>query len=156
MKHLNHTSKLAIFAAASALLTAFVACSSDNKNSTPTIPGTGGSTNTGGSSATGGGTSGGSSGTGGTSGNTGGSTSDASTGGSSTGGTAGDAGTGGTGTGGSTANCNSTNSSGYACWNCTPTNDNQFLNHCSSATCVGYDNSQLTRLQDGGTLPPLP
>jgi len=37
-----------------------------------------------------------------------------------------------------------------------PTNEIQFLDHCTDSTCIPYDNSKLTKLGAGGTLPPLP
>jgi hypothetical protein len=42
------------------------------------------------------------------------------------------------------------------CFKCAPATDEQFLNHCTTAGCVPYDNSTLTQLGTGGTLPPLP
>lgn len=37
-----------------------------------------------------------------------------------------------------------------------PKNDEQFLNHCSAATCSPFDNKKLTKLKSDGTLPALP
>lgn len=42
------------------------------------------------------------------------------------------------------------------CYPGDPTTDIQFLDKCTSATCIPYDNSKLTKLGAGGTLPPLP
>jgi hypothetical protein len=41
------------------------------------------------------------------------------------------------------------------CFSCAPTKDDEFLNHCTDATCNPYDNSKLTKLTNG-TLPPIP
>ena len=37
-----------------------------------------------------------------------------------------------------------------------PKSDEQFLNHCSAATCSPFDNKKLSKLKADGTLPPLP
>lgn len=44
------------------------------------------------------------------------------------------------------------------CFNCKPTTNEQFLNHCSGSSCSPFDNK--TRIPaatwDGGKLPPVP
>jgi hypothetical protein len=44
------------------------------------------------------------------------------------------------------------------CWACEATNDDQFLNHCTDATCEPFvnDTTRLPLLNTDGTLPPLP
>lgn len=44
------------------------------------------------------------------------------------------------------------------CWACAPTNDDQFLNHCTDATCEPFvnDTTSLPLLNADGSLPPLP
>lgn len=42
------------------------------------------------------------------------------------------------------------------CFPGTPTKDVEFLNACTSATCIKYDNKKLKHLKSDGTLPPLP
>ena len=45
----------------------------------------------------------------------------------------------------------------FECYACTPTQPSQFLNACTTATCVPFDDSvRLTNLLDDGGLPPLP
>lgn len=41
------------------------------------------------------------------------------------------------------------------CWSCTPTTEPQFLNQCTSSTCVPFDNLSRLPGYDGGALPPL-
>jgi hypothetical protein len=41
------------------------------------------------------------------------------------------------------------------CYSCAPTKDDEFLNHCTEATCNPYDNSKLTKLTNG-KLPAIP
>lgn len=145
MNNSKHTFGLAMLVI-TGFAAAFAGCSSDSKNATPPT-GTGGSA-TGGGGASSGGTSSGGTSSGGT-----------SFGGTSSGGTSPEAGTGGTSSGGSgtggasgvDAGC--VQSSG--CWACTATTNTEFMNHCTSRTCVDYDNSQLTAIV-GGVLPPLP
>jgi hypothetical protein len=43
-----------------------------------------------------------------------------------------------------------------ACFPGDPTTDIEFFDKCTSATCIPYDNSKLTKLGPGGTLPALP
>jgi hypothetical protein len=43
-----------------------------------------------------------------------------------------------------------------ACYDCPPSTTEQFLNHCTDATCVAYDNSSLSALGDDGELPDIP
>jgi hypothetical protein len=69
----------------------------------------------------------------------------------------GGAGAGGDGTGGGAggqggAGCLGPND----CWLCTPTNDGQFLNHCTDAQCSFFDDAARLPLYNGGNLPPLP
>jgi len=45
---------------------------------------------------------------------------------------------------------------GRPCWACTPTTRDQFLNGCTNATCVPFDNGRVTKLPADGTLPPVP
>lgn len=139
------TENMLRFAAAVAVGACLVAvgCSSDD-SSNPTPHNSGGSSGKGGS--------GGSSGKGGTGGaNTGGS------GGSNTGGTAGSStgGSGGGNTGGAAGSANCV-PDGSACYSCPATTTEQFLNHCTNATCTAFDNSKLTQLAADGGLPPLP
>jgi hypothetical protein len=43
------------------------------------------------------------------------------------------------------------------CWACAPENQEQFLNACTDAECVPYDNAQLEGLLlEDGSLPPVP
>jgi hypothetical protein len=146
--------KAAAVIAALGAASLFAACSSDNKNGTPgeTDGGTGGSSNSGGKGGTagkGGGTSNGGAagnatgggggaaggGTGGGGGAAGGGTG-GSGGGNTDGGTGGAAG-GGAGGGGGQQNCTGANN----CYNCAPTTQDQFMNHCSDNTCIKYDNA---------------
>jgi hypothetical protein len=129
-------------------LTLPVACSDDDENAQPappTFPTTGGS---GGSSAgaSGGGSDAGSGG------------SDAGSGGSSAGsggdgGAAGTAGTAGTGgAAGAGGNCQGEN----GCYACPPTTLEHYLNRCTGAQCVPFDDAARLPLYNGGNLPPVP
>ena len=42
------------------------------------------------------------------------------------------------------------------CYPCAPSSQAQFLNACTSATCVPFDATRLTHLLPDGGLPPLP
>jgi hypothetical protein len=42
------------------------------------------------------------------------------------------------------------------CYSCEPKTNDQILNHCTEATCQGFDNSTLMALLKDGGLPPLP
>jgi hypothetical protein len=42
------------------------------------------------------------------------------------------------------------------CYPCAPSSQAQFLNACTSATCVSFDATRLTHLLPDGGLPPLP
>jgi hypothetical protein len=56
--------------------------------------------------------------------------------------------------GGATGAC--AKDSAKDCYTCDkPTSDDEFLNHCTSATCTAYDNSKLTTIVNG-KLPALP
>lgn len=44
---------------------------------------------------------------------------------------------------------------GGGCFNCTPTNDSELLNHCTDG-CIPFDKKRLTKLPADGKLPPLP
>ena len=56
-----------------------------------------------------------------------------------------------TGTGGQ-QNCDGPN----GCYNCAPTTNDQFLNACTDATCVPFDNERRLPRYNGGDLPPIP
>lgn len=46
---------------------------------------------------------------------------------------------------------------GGGCYNCAPTDDEQFLNHCTGSTCIPFDNkARVDALKNGGSLPKLP
>jgi hypothetical protein len=123
----------------------FACTSSSNNNPTPSDDG-GAKKGTGGTKATKDAGTAGKSGTGGSKSSTGGA-------GGSTDEDAG-GGTGGTGGSGSTG-CAKDSSKG--CYTCDgPTSDDEFLNHCTAATCTAYDNSKLTKLGANGKLPDLP
>ncbi len=42
------------------------------------------------------------------------------------------------------------------CYPCTPTTNEQFLNSCSGADCVPFDDKRVTKLLADGGLPPAP
>ncbi|MDC0745777.1 hypothetical protein [Polyangium mundeleinium] len=44
---------------------------------------------------------------------------------------------------------------GEACFSGEPSNDEQYLNQCTDATCVEFDNCARLGLCDGAALPPL-
>jgi hypothetical protein len=43
-----------------------------------------------------------------------------------------------------------------SCYACTPVTNVQFLNACTNAACVPFDDGRLTNLLPDGALPPLP
>ena len=45
---------------------------------------------------------------------------------------------------------------GGGCYACTPGDDSEYLNECTGATCIPFDNTRVTLLGPGGTLPQLP
>jgi hypothetical protein len=45
---------------------------------------------------------------------------------------------------------------GSQCYPCAPTGGTQFLNACTSAMCVPFDDTRVTGLLPDGALPPLP
>jgi hypothetical protein len=42
------------------------------------------------------------------------------------------------------------------CWACAPESRLEFLNACTNATCVPFDQARVTKLSPDGTLPPVP
>ena len=42
------------------------------------------------------------------------------------------------------------------CYACAPQTNAQFLNSCTGATCVPFDDSRVTKLLPDGGLPPVP
>jgi hypothetical protein len=133
------------WAVASALVgLALPACDDSNNNPTPS-GGSGGSQSAGTGAKAG---TGGKAGTGAKAG-TGGSVGKAGAGGK--------AGTGASGSGGSSdvdagpGDCKGA----MDCYSCKPTKNDEFLNHCTEATCNPFDNSKLTKLKNGN-LPPIP
>jgi hypothetical protein len=128
------------------------ACDDSNNNPSPSA-GKGGSESSAGKSGKSGAGTGGKSGSGaaGKSGSGAGGKSGAGGGGKSgsNGGSAGSAGGGDIDAG--TGDCKGA----MDCFSCAPTKDEEFLNHCTDATCNPYDNSKLTKLTNGH-LPAIP
>jgi hypothetical protein len=123
---------------------ALPACDDSNDNDTPSEAGKGGSSGKGGSGGSGG--SNASAGKGGTGGKGGSGGSNASAGKGSSGGGGDDS-----DAGKPTEDCKGVKD----CVCSAPAKNEEFLNHCTEASCNPFDNSKLTKLKDG-KLPAIP